>query len=60
MGGDGGRGGGAVDGAGFGVLPVLEGEELSKLQDDLLDGVHVTHHDLCEFLLLLLLLCIRC
>lgn len=37
-----------VDGAGFGRLPTLDAAAKSRLQDDLLDGVHVTHHDLCE------------
>lgn len=37
-----------VDGAGFGVLPKLDDASRTKLEDDLLDGVHVTFHNLGE------------
>ncbi|CAM9101452.1 unnamed protein product, partial [Scytosiphon promiscuus] len=37
---------GMVDGAGFGRLPTLDRAAKMKLQDDLLDGVHVAYHDL--------------
>ncbi|CAN0390668.1 unnamed protein product [Pylaiella littoralis] len=40
------RGESEVDGAGFGRLPKLDPALKRKLQDDLLDGMHVTHHDL--------------
>ncbi|CAB1121578.1 unnamed protein product [Ectocarpus sp. CCAP 1310/34] len=46
-----GRGGGGggqdeVDGAGFGRLPKLDAKTKAKLEEDLLNGVHVTYHDL--------------
>lgn len=37
-----------VDSVGYGVLPKLDEATKSKLQDDLLNGVHVTYHDLGE------------
>lgn len=30
------------------VLPKLESDKLEKLQDDLLNGIHVTYHDTGE------------
>jgi len=46
--GDNRRGEAELDGAGFARLPVLDRATRRKLQDDLLDGLHVTYHDLCE------------
>lgn len=54
-----GRGGGAAgEGGGggadvaldteFTVLPVLEEAVLHRLEDDLVDGVYVTYHKMCE------------
>ena len=37
-----------LDAAGFARLPRLDRKTAKKLQDDLLDGLHVTYHDLCE------------
>lgn len=37
-----------LDGAGFARLPKLDRATRKKLQDDLLNGLHVTYHDLCE------------